>query len=134
MSSNNSNMVTPRDVQKAKRWRVQRLIKLGEWVESRESVLRLAANSLFDQFDRYMDDEDAFCHYTSNMMEAIQILNDMQMELRVVQSDEMPEFEQFNGKVVLIHRNACKHHREEVLFEDLPHEQQQTLETTKDEA
>jgi|TARA_R100000482_G_C5003639_1_gene92620 hypothetical protein len=134
MSSNNSNMVTPRDAQKAKRWRVQRLIKLGEWVESRQSALRLAANSLFDQFDQYMNDEDAFCRYTSNMMEAIEIINDMQMELRVIQTDEMPDFKEFNGKVVLIHRNACKHHREEVLFEDLPHEQQQTLETTKDEA
>ena len=73
MSSNNDNTITARRIQIAKRYRVQRLIKLGEWVESRESIIRLASNSLFETFDNYMNDDDAYSAQT-NMMEAIDIL------------------------------------------------------------
>ena len=128
MSSDNSNTNVSIKVQKAKRFRVQRLIKLGEWVESRQSIFRLVANSLWENFDKYMEDDDAYCEYMSNQMEAVDILNDLQIELRNVVSDDMPNFDEFNGKVVMTHRYACKHHRTDVFLEDFPHEQQQTIE------
>ena len=130
MSSNNNNNNADLDqkVQKAKRYRVQRLIKLGEWVESRESVFRLVANTLWENFDKYMEDDDAYCEYMSNQMEAVDILNDLQIELRRVATDNMPSFDKFNGKVVMTHRFACKDHRTDVFLEDFPHEQQQTIE------
>ena len=136
MSSNNDNTITARRIQVAKRWRVQRLIKLGEWVESRESIIRLVSHSLFEKFDDYMNDDDAFCQYTSDMMEAIDILNDLQIELRNIR-DEMPDHSKFEGEVVLTHRYACKDHEKEVFLETLPHEQQQDTpkeEKVKDEA
>ena len=126
-SNNNSNTDVSNKVLKAKRYRVQRLIKLGEWLEQRESVFRLVANTLYENFDRYMEDDDAYCEYMSNQMEAVDILNDLQIELRNVVSDEMPDFNEFNGKVVMTHRYACKDHRTDVFLEDLPHEQQQTI-------
>ena len=129
MSSKNSSDNAELDikVQKAKRFRVQRLIKLGEWVESRQSIFRLVANTLWENFDQYMEDDDAFCEYMSNQMEAVDILNDLQIELRNVVSDDMPSFNEFNGKVVMTHRYACKDHRTDVFLEDFPHEQQQTI-------
>jgi hypothetical protein len=136
MSSNNDNTITARRIQLAKRWRVQRLIKLGEWVESRESIIRLASTSLFETFDKYMEDDDAFCSYTSDMMEAIDIMNDIQVELRQIH-EGMPEHSKFQGEVVLTHRYACKDHKKEVFLEALPHEQQQDTpkeEKVKDEA
>tara|TARA_Y100000004_G_C8610511_1_gene284462 strand:+ start:39 stop:464 length:426 start_codon:yes stop_codon:yes gene_type:complete len=125
MSSENSNTNLDTRVQKAKRFRVQRLIKLGEWVESRQSILRLVAHTLWENFDKYMEDDDAYCEYMSNQMEAVDILNDLQIELRNVVSDDMPDFNEFNGKVVMTHRYACKDHRTDVFLEDFPHEQQQ---------
>ncbi len=74
-----------------------------------------------------MEDDDAYCEYMSNQMEAVDILNDLQIELRNVVSDDMPDFSEFNGKVVMTHRYACKHHRTDVFLEDFPHEQQQTI-------
>ena len=132
MSSDNSNNNAELDikVQKAKRFRVQRLIKLGEWVESRESIFRLVATTLYENFDQYMEDDDTFCDYMSNQMEAVDILNDLQIELRRVATDNMPDFDKFNGKVVMTHRYACKDHRTDVFLEDFPHEQQQTIQLT----
>lgn len=126
MSSNNNTDLDQR-VQKAKRFRVQRLIKLGEWVESRESIFRLVATTLWENFDKYMEDDEAFSEYMSNQMEAVDILNDLQIELRRVATDNMPDFDKFNGKVVMTHRYACKDHRTDVFLEDFPHEQQQTI-------
>ena len=128
MSSDNSNTNVSIKVQKAKRFRVQRLIKLGEWVESRQSIFRLVANSLWENFDKYMEDDDAYCEYMSNQMEAVDILNDMQIELRRVTADDMPNYDEYNGKVVMTHRYACKDHRTDVFLEDFPHAQQQTIE------
>ena len=132
MSSDNSNNNAELNikVQKAKRFRVQRLIKLGEWVESRESIFRLVATTLYENFDQYMEDDDTFCDYMSNQMEAVDILNDLQIELRRVATDNMPDFDKFNGKVVMTHRYACKDHRTDVFLEDFPHEQQQTIQLT----
>ena len=115
MSSNNKSEINKKHI----RYRMQRLIKLGEWVEKRESILRLASNSLHSTFCDYMDDDNAYCMYTSNMEDPIDILNDLQLELRRLTLDEMPSYKEFNGKVVLTHRYACKEHKEKVLLEDL---------------
>lgn len=135
MSSKHSNTDLDIKVQKAKRFRVQRLIKLGEWVESRQSVFRLVANTLSDNYERYMDDDEAYCEYMCNQMESVDILNDMQIELSNVLRDDMPNFDKFNGKVVMTHRYACKNHRTDVFLEDFPHQQQQTIQlpAVKDE-
>lgn len=135
MSSKHSNTDLDIKVQKAKRFRVQRLIKLGEWVESRQSVFRLVANTLSDNYNRYMDDDEAYCEYMCNQMESVDILNDMQIELSNVLRDDMPNFDKFNGKVVMTHRYACKNHRTDVFLEDFPHQQQQTIQlpAVKDE-
>jgi hypothetical protein len=112
--------------QKHARYRIQRLIKLGEWVESREQVLRLAANSMHRLYWDYLDDKDSYSEYMQQMDAPIDILNEMQIELQRLQMD-MIDIDEFKGKVVMTHRFACKEHRESVFVEDFPHEQQQTI-------
>ena len=108
------------------RYRIQRLIKLGEWVESREQVLRLAANSMHRVYWDYLDDSSEHSDYMCQMDAPIDILNEMQMELRRLQMD-MPDLDKFNGKIVMTHRHACINHREDVFVDEFPHEQQQNI-------
>ena len=108
---------------------MQRLIKLCEWVDSREEYYQTRSSSLFYTFGTYMNDDDAYCEYTCEMMEAIDLLNDLQIELRNIR-DEMLEHCKFEGSVGLSHRYACKDHKE-VFLETAPTNSSKTLRKRK---
>ena len=100
-------------------YRVQRLIRMGEWLERNEAALVLAFDVLDDAHDKLCDPDETLSPNDlldlvgCEQMQALQALRPMMMELRMA-----PDWGVKRGTDVTLYQPyACPEHRYQVVIE-----------------
>ena len=95
-------------------FRAQHLIRMGEWLERNENLIRLISYDLSNTFSAWIEDpEDGSCHM-QGLQTSVEALNDLQLELRRLKEDRSTL--KADGSLSILHRHACLSHRETVLI------------------
>lgn len=74
--------------------RIQKLIKLGEWIEQKENVFKLAATVLYKEWINYIEDNEEYCEYFQALEDVVNIFDDMKHELKHLQIEPVLQMQQ----------------------------------------
>ena len=95
-------------------FRAQHLIRMGEWLERNENLIRLISFDLSNAFSGWIEDPEDGSGYMQGLQTSVEALNDLQLELRRLKEDRSAS--KVDGSLSIIHRYACLPHRETVLI------------------
>ena len=95
-------------------FRAQHLIRMGEWLERNENLLRLISYDLSNTFSAWVEDPEDGSPHMQALQTSVEALNDLQLELRCLKEDRSAS--KADGSLSLVNRYAFSAYRETVLI------------------